>query len=217
MGLKTHLSFASTSLQSTSAFQRPLLSLSPSPSLLLSHCPAISSSFKESSWREINIYWVLWGSRKGTGLGLVANPVFSTCLIPVWLKWILVPSCMMISEMSWGFYVRGCIDIKQVLTQVISLLFWVVSATWRSSPFCQLKHPEKLSCQKQPIYGEGKIWTSDPKASNSATLSTQAHWPWRLAASSSHVECGPWKMLAGTKYSGCPCLLCFGVQRVSLG
>lgn len=57
-----------------------------------------------------------------------------------------------------------------------------------------LRHPEKLS--KSPkdmklMYGEGKTWASDPKVSNLVTPSTQARWPWGLAALSSSVKCAP--------------------------
>lgn len=72
-----------------------------------------------------------------------------------------------------------------------------------------LRHPEKLS--KSPkdmklMYGEGKTWASDPKVSNLVTPSTQARWPWGLAALSSSVKCAPRPSNVGTKPSGCPCL-----------
>lgn len=71
MGLKTHLSFASTSPQSPGAFHRPLLSLSPPPSPLLPNWPpSLPPALRDLFEEKLPFTEYLRGSRKDIGLGV---------------------------------------------------------------------------------------------------------------------------------------------------
>lgn len=160
------------------------------------------------------------GGRKSTGLG--ARPGGKPCLhhlLPVCHRPLNIGSKLydeIITPPFIGLNTRATCWYK-ALTQKFCLKSCQQLCEAGTPPHSALTPREAKSLQNvQIIHGKGKTWNFDPKISNSALVSTQVHWPLRLA-SQTQMRKTHRPQHCSIKHSGRPCLPPFGVQWVESG